>query len=338
MSEYVATLDGGTTNTRAFLWRGRQCLCSAARPVGVKDTAVGGSNAALVAAVGECLRELLAAQGLGWAELRCVVAAGMLTSDLGIYELPHLAAPAGVEDFAAGMRCAALPEVCPSPIWFVPGLRNLAGPVDLENAARMDIMRGEEAEAVALLPLLPGGLNCVLVLPGSHTKFIAVSREGIMTGCATSMTGELLSLLTKSSILAGDVKGVFAQEAALSEEYLLAGYRAARDQGLGKAAFGTRLLRLFAGAPTEALTSYLLGAVLESDVKALGGAQALAVSPDTAVVIAGKEPFSSAFQRILVAEGGFRQVSRIPQAGDSLSGLGCLRLAEERGLISKGRG
>ena len=56
MSTYTITIDGGTTNTRCILWDDRRLrIDEAKREVGVRNTAIDGSNQKLKQAVKECL-------------------------------------------------------------------------------------------------------------------------------------------------------------------------------------------------------------------------------------------------------------------------------------------
>ena len=51
MHRFFITIDGGTTNTRAVLWKGDEVIAKAARQVGAQDTAVSSGNQALKEAV-----------------------------------------------------------------------------------------------------------------------------------------------------------------------------------------------------------------------------------------------------------------------------------------------
>ncbi|MFR8903943.1 MAG: 2-dehydro-3-deoxygalactonokinase [Blautia wexlerae] len=41
----------------------------------------------------------------------------------------------------------------------------------------------------------------ILVLPGSHNKFVAVNADKEITGCLTSISGELLSAIINDTII-----------------------------------------------------------------------------------------------------------------------------------------
>lgn len=330
MKKYLITIDGGTTNTRVALWKeNREFLTAVKSEVGVKDTARDGTNARLKNAVKSMLEEILQRNGLAYDEVEAVYACGMLTSNVGLWEVPHLTAPAGLDDFALGVKEILIREICPLPICFIPGMKNFSGKVSLDNLEKMDIMRGEETETAALMELCPQG-EALYVLPGSHTKFVSVDKDCKMTGCLTSLAGELLALLTRDSILADAVKREFVT-GAYDRDMLLAGARQTWETGLSRAAFLTRIVSQFVTDDQPSCASYLLGAVMAADILAVKTSKALTVTADTKVVIAGKEPLRGALKELFMEDGMFREVT-VFQGDENvlLSGYGMCVIAGRR--------
>ena len=92
-------IDGGTTNLRVTLLSDeRKPLDAITRDGGVRHTAVDGNNGRLKAALAECIDQLLARNGLGAGDVKRCVAYGMITSDMGLLEIPHVPAPASAEN------------------------------------------------------------------------------------------------------------------------------------------------------------------------------------------------------------------------------------------------
>lgn len=330
MKKYIIAIDGGTTNTRVTLWQEPGiCVDMVKAEVGVRVTSMEGSNAALKAAVKGCLEQILSRNAISYDQVEGIYASGMITSKEGLVELPHLIAPAGMEDFITGLACVDLPDVCPLPIHFVRGLKNRDGAeLVLDQIEEMDVMRGEEVETLALLELFGNESGCLFALPGSHTKFVAVDAEGKMVGCISSLAGELLSAVTMNTILADAVGKSFAGP-DYSREMLVAGYRVARDTGFGRAAFSTRMLQMFITKEKQDCASFLLGAVLEGDIRAVKNSKALSVNKDMKVVIAGKEPLASALKTLFEEDGYFSQVEiYYPSAETPMSGYGVYQIAK----------
>lgn len=328
--KYTITIDGGTTNTRAYLWdEGRTLVSSAGAEVGVHHTAMEGSNARLKQAVRGCLEGLLRQGGIGYGDVERILASGMITSNLGLTEVPHVAAPAGAEDLARGCRTRLMEEICPLPIRFIPGVKNAVGTVTMENFEAMDMMRGEEVEALAILDAFPRGRPCLLVLPGSHTKFVAADSQGRITGCLTTITGELLDCVTNHTVIADAVGRQFVRPDCLDRELLLRGFEVSRRTGLGRGAFSARILSQFAEKEEQKLASFLLGAALASDVQSVRNSTALAVDAHVSVIVSGKAPLRQAVALVLERDGFFDRVEQYAPPPDlPLSAIGSFLVAE----------
>ena len=334
MKKYLITIDGGTTNTRAVLWNDRaEHLHVVKSPVGVKNTAESGTNDCLKQSVKKLVQELLDWGKLTFEDIAGIYASGMLTSNVGLVEVPHLTAPAGEADFVEHVKTVVLEDICPLPIHFIPGLKNLDGKIALDQLESMDIMRGEEVEALALLDLYPAKEGRLIVLPGSHTKFVTVNPSGQLTGCLTSLAGELIEVLTRHTILADAVGRQFAPE-SFDREMLMAGCRNTWSTGLTRTAFLTRIVSQFVSSDPAKGASFLLGAVLAEDITAVKASRAFDIRPDMKVIIAGKEPLLTAFQLIFAEDGSFKDVEvRGPGNMRPLSGYGAYLVARRRGDI-----
>lgn len=301
--KYWITIDGGTTNTRIVLWdeQGRM-TASCKSEVGVRITAIEGSPASLKKAVKEGIEQVCREAGITWEDVERIAASGMITSNMGLVEIPHIPAPAGIRELRAAAKTVLLPEVCPLPITFVPGVKNSIGRIDLTNFEQMDMMRGEEVETIGMLQHLEAGRPYLLILPGSHTKFVSVDGEGRITGCLTTITGELLQVITCNTLIADAVDKQFVSEDTYDREMLLAGYRAAARAGIGRACFSARILNTFAEKDKRRLANYLLGAVFQNDLTAVKGSSAIQIDPGTVAVVAGKNPLRQALCDLLSEE------------------------------------
>src|SRR6218665_215842 len=291
----ILTIDAGTTNTRSTLWRNGIPSCQAERPVGVRDTAVTGDKSALQNGVRESIAEVLqqgrgggggrAPRG-GLAAVGWLLGSGMITWNVGLFELALWPAPAGLKELAAGMQQALLPQVCARPIWFVPGVRNPVADVGLHDCEAMDMMRGEEAETMGLIERLKIAAPALIVLPGSHTKFVLLDAQQRIANCVTTLSGELLQVITHDTIVADSLGSDFADR--IEPEMLFAGARSARSLGLGRACFMVRTLGQFTRHDRNARANFLLGAVLGADLLTLEHSSALRLRPETRCIVAGK--------------------------------------------------
>lgn len=288
MSKCSLIIDCGTTNLRVTLLDGnRQKIDVIKAEGGVRHTAIDGHNGRLKTMLKESIDAVLARNGYAAADVARCVASGMITSNMGLLEIPHVPAPAGAAELRAAMQEKVFEEIAPFPIAFIPGVRNFAGPVDMENFSGMDMMRGEEVEAIGLYKLLKPKGAAVFVLPGSHNKFVSMDGEGRILGCMTSISGELLDAMTYHTILADAVGHGFVSADAYDTAMAKEGAWECAMSGLGRAAFAGRILSTLGGREKEKIQSYLLGATLALDVQAM---QAFKPSvPDEALMQAGMQ-------------------------------------------------
>ena len=330
MKSYIITIDTGTTNTRTFLWdENRNMIAGKKAEVGVRNTAIDGNNDRLKKAVHDCLERLLENNNLTYNNISRVMACGMITSNVGLVEVPHVTAPAGLKELAQQAKSILLEDVCPLPILFIPGVKNGLPDINMENFAVMDIMRGEEVESIAIMDHFPKDKPYLLVLPGSHTKFVSVDKEGKMTGCLTTITGELLASITNDTIIADAVGRQFVNEADYDREMMLKGFVTSRDTGIGHACFSARILNMFVEKDKMKLANYILGVALQNDITAIKNSKALETDQNTTVIVSGKNPLRQAIIDILIYDGYFADVEEfVPDNKLPLSAAGAYLVAD----------
>src|SRR6516164_6362836 len=115
-------VDSGTTNSRVWLMRDLQVLGKRNVAVGVRNTAKDGSTQALSTGIRNAILELHSSQST--ISPQFVIAAGMITSNLGLYELKHGQAPVGIGELAFKIEKKVFPEIVDLPFFFVPGVRS----------------------------------------------------------------------------------------------------------------------------------------------------------------------------------------------------------------------
>lgn len=329
----IVTIDTGTTNTRVSVWRDGEVVGQAAAQVGVRDTAITGSTKKLEDGVRETIAEAVADAKLERGDIGRVLASGMITSNMGLCEVPHIPAPAGIDELAGAMRESLAENVWHQPIWFVPGVRNPVDHIGLHNCEAMDMMRGEETESFALIERLGIVEPTVIVLPGSHSKFVSIDANGRIVGCVTTLAGELLQVISHDTILAGSLKEGFAKR--VDPEMLLAGAAESKKIGLGRACFSVRILDQFAVYDANARANFLLGAVLGSDLLTLKNSSAIRMSPGTRFVISGKPVLREAIARLVEGDDFFSGTVTVLDDDEQrdLAGYGAIAVARRRGLI-----
>lgn len=295
---YIVTIDSGTTNTRIHLVNHgtNEVIDIVKKNVGVKNTSIEGSNDTLRRGISTGIQELLNRNKCRPREISYIVATGMITSNLGIHEVPHINGPATVDDFVKASVVKTSPEFLGIPCVFVPGLQNTIS--DSKKATTIsdrvnlyDVMRGEEVESFGLLQQMNKRGKGLFVLPGSHTKYVFVNNQTILS-CLSTLTGEMLYALQKDTILSSSLNSDLVQD--VEESMLREGYLASEKYGLARALYHVRLLDLFKEKDENDRANYFLGAVLTSDLQVLQ--KRLEMIGDVEwIVIGGSNPLRRSF-------------------------------------------
>jgi 2-dehydro-3-deoxygalactonokinase len=176
---------------------------------------------------------------------------GMVGSRQGWMEAPYCECPAGFADIAAKLA------------WVEPGCIAIVPGLSCEQRGAPDVMRGEETQVFGALALLDLD-SALLVLPGTHSKWVRVER-GRIQAFATFMTGEFFALLRKHSILARTLPDSDGELDPLAFEQGLRYSLASAN--LLHAAFSARTLSLFDRLPAHAAPSYLSGLVIGEELR-----------------------------------------------------------------------
>jgi len=342
VSTYLV-VDAGTSRTRVRLWHHERIVDEVEERVGAKDVALVGDPAPIA----DALRRLVAELGSRHRALpEALVCSGMITSNVGLVEVPHVTAPIGLRELGRQLVRHDLPDVTPLPVYFVPGVKTMCGAAHAtggaaratggwDDLAAFDVMRGEEVEVVGLLATLPLSLPVAFFHCGSHHKLIEVAAgdkrgDAVVLRSSTAITGELLAAIRERTILASslsDLDGLTPDPDAVA-----AGVARAREVGFARAAFLVRVGQTIAGMGRDGVTSFLLGALLALDLQLLESE----LAPDRELVVYGGGVFPGLLHDALKAAG--RPVRRVEAAdADRSAVVGAVHLLEaflhaERGV------
>ena len=146
-------LDCGTTNTKLYLVQGKSCIRETVLPVGIRNIAGGMTKTQLKNRIRDGIEHLVAESGTD-EQVEKLVAYGMITSELGFCELPHLDAPAGLAELQKGVCVQTNPELIRGvPVVYIRGLRNKVCPALPQETqlSQFDFMRGEETQTIGIL-------------------------------------------------------------------------------------------------------------------------------------------------------------------------------------------
>ena len=207
---------------------------------------------------------------------RFFLLAGMIGSKNGLLEVPYCPCPATASDIAAELGWVDTGDANLK-IAIVPGVRN----------GFDDVMRGEETQVFGAAAVL-GVQNAILVLPGTHSKWVQL-EAGAIVKFNTFMTGEFYALLAQYSILAKSLPEVTVTPVAPDTAAFLQGIdRAQKSGGSGQTllgnAFSTRVKSLFNELQPAQAASYLSGLVIGDELAAMrlpAGSQVIVIGSPT---------------------------------------------------------
>lgn len=247
----ICVIDCGTTNTRLSIVNDEGGIAARAeKKIGVRDSAVSGNNKLLKEGLKELFESVLFKNGIKHEQIDVIVASGMITSELGLFELPHLTAPVGLHELSMGMRQFKDSERLLDidiPIVLIPGVKN-AG-IDrssIKNLGHVDFMRGEEVQCMALADRMKDILPINIVALSSHTKIIHITSEGKIAASTTTLSGQIYeALLSKTfigkSVAGNDTNPVLPDR---KNEIIEAAFETVRQTGLLRSFLLTRIMEI----------------------------------------------------------------------------------------------
>lgn len=124
-----------------------------------------------------------------------ILLSGMASSSIGIRELPYAQLPASLNGENLIIENISSNLELQNEVFLISGLEKPG-----------DVMRGEETQAIGWkYSSFDASSNCVLIVPGTHSKHITICDDRIVD-FKTFMTGEIFELLTSHSILSDSVQ------------------------------------------------------------------------------------------------------------------------------------
>ncbi len=280
-------IDGGTTNTRFTLIDDGKIIATSKRKVGASNAVEANRNQPLEDAV---RLEISRLQEVHNCTITDVYASGMITSNVGIREIPHIESPVSLKKLASSVQTLKLDSISKDiSFHFIPGIKFLR-----ENNNDPDIMRGEEVEVFGSLKDSDRDKSILFLHFGSHNKMIKY-EAGAIVQAITTLSGELLWAVCNETILKSSVANLNSNF-ILNGEFVRNGYQSAAKNGFSKALFQARVGRVMEGLTADETLSFVFGSIVYSDLQAY---LRMISEPFDALVLYGHDSFISAFSTCL---------------------------------------
>jgi len=243
---YVA-IDWGSTNLRAYLLVAEKVDKVYTSNNGVKNILNGDEYPQIISKI---LKHFNADGELP------VLMCGMVGSANGWKNTAYVNCPFSINNIAKNVVSFSSQNCFTNPIYLFPGLS-----LKDENLNSYGVMRGEE---VQLIGALNSNQYNLLVLPGTHTKWVTVlndSKGTVISSFTTVMTGELYDLLLKHSLLGVEDTGFSIEGFTMGLE------ESKRSNAVIESLFLARSRRLLGELDAKQVSGYLSGMLIGNEVK-----------------------------------------------------------------------
>jgi 2-dehydro-3-deoxygalactonokinase len=341
---YFATIDCGTTNSRVYILNDHaEVIHKGLKQVGVKDTAVNGSNTLLKEGLKELFENTVREAGLDLKDIKFAITSGMITSEIGLMEIPHLVAPAGIDELAASITPVQDLAIFPVavPLLFIRGIKNNYPPNATYRQIRMvDFMRGEETQMMGLLALYPEvALPLTAVTFSSHTKYFSINADRKIAGSLTTISGQIFEAIKERTFVGKSIASPSGDEAANEDFFEPAVVEAAYDSVLNAGFLRTlmmpRFMEVLLKEPWYIRRQFIDAAIVAEDLRALNDFDLLGFPSKTSFVLIGYKRRCRIFKYLLQKFYGIKQVQEIIEKDqvDLLSIRGAIAIAEKAGYL-----
>jgi len=235
---YFTIIDCGTTNSRVYVLNDKfKIIKRGTKKVGVRDTAISGSKDVLKLGLKNLLEDTILSASLKIKDIKFAITSGMITSEIGLIEIPHLWAPVGISDLASHIKVVQDPKIFPLdiPLYFIRGIKNyFPENTTYKDIRKVDFMRGEETQATGLISLYSElSYPVTVVILSSHTKYIYINEEKKICSSLTTLSGQAYEAIKKETFIGKSIKrDVFERDSNYFDKDIIdTAYNSVRDAG-----------------------------------------------------------------------------------------------------------
>jgi 2-dehydro-3-deoxygalactonokinase len=303
---YFATIDCGTTNSRVYIVNEKaEILGKAAKKVGVKDTVINGSNEVLKNGLKNTFYAALDDANLKLSNIKFAISSGMITSEIGLLEIPHIWAPANINDLAKNIKKVQDTSIFPIdiPIYFIRGIKNKYDPQEttIKDVGRLDFMRGEEAQIAGLFYIYDLGLPLTVVILSSHTKFISIDEYKNVLGSITTVSGQVYEAIIKETFVGKSIRkdDDFDDEDYLNKEIINIAYECVKNTGFLRSLLIPRFMDTLLKTKWYERRLFIESVIASEDMRAINQFKLLNFPVDTKFILIGSKKRSLVYKYLL---------------------------------------
>lgn len=267
-----AVIDSGTTTTRIyFVDSDKNIKASGRKKVGVRDTSITGSRKVLRDGIAELFFEIIKDNDIDEKDVEFAIASGMITSEIGLIEIPHLVAPVGIKELSESVLKVEDESVLPigRPVYFIRGIRNCYPlPLSLNDLSLADFMRGEETQCIGIMAERELSYPCNFVALSSHTKIMFLNEDKEIAASKTTMSGQFYEALISSTNIG---KSLVASNSDIEgendfEQIVNAAFAMVRQEGLNRACMTPRFMQVLMKSSLKERKTFIDAAIAADDL------------------------------------------------------------------------
>jgi len=311
---YFATIDCGTTNSRVYIVNEKaEILGKAAKKVGVKDTAINGNNEVLKRELKNTFFTALDDANMKLSDIKFIISSGMITSEIGLLEIPHIWAPANINDLAKNIKKVQDTSIFPIdiPIYFIRGIKNKYDPQEttIKDVGRLDFMRGEEAQIAGLFYIYDLGLPLTVVVLSSHTKFISIDEYKNVLGSITTVSGQVYEAIIKETFVGKSIRkdDDFDDEDYLNKEIINIAYECVKNTGFLRSLLIPRFMDTLLKTKWYDRKLFVESIIASESMKAMSQFESLNFPIETNYILIGPKRRSLIYKHLLREKIGIKK-------------------------------
>ena len=269
-------IDTGTTNTRVYVLNESTVIGRAYEKIGVRDTAISGSKKTLIEGLETCMRQAIQNAGISIEAIEYAVVSGMLTTEMGLIDIPHLVAPVGFEELVKHAKVLKNTKIFPFdiPVVFVRGVKNQASCTSVEEIRKIDFMKGEETQVMGIIETYQPKFPCNIVVLSSHTKLIHLDDQGRIAGSITTMSGQIYEAIKKQTFIGKSIEvEQEPQEPFFSESILERAFESVSHAGFLRSLMVPRFMEVLMETDPKERRFYVESAIASEDIQIMNEAK-----------------------------------------------------------------
>lgn len=342
---YFATIDCGTTNSRVYLLDDTyQVIGRGQKKVGVRDTVITGSNEILKKGLKEVFEDTVKDTGLRMGDIEFAISAGMITSEIGLIDIPHIPAPVGMDELARNIKVVRDLTIFPIdiPMIFICGIKNsLPENATYRDIRKTDFMRGEEAQAMGLIARYADlKYPVMLIILTSHTKFIYIDEERKIAGGMSTLSGQIHEAIESATSIGKSVKNPYGD--TRKDDYFDKGiidtaYDSVNNAGFLRTILMPRFMDVLLDTQWYERELFLNSAITSEDLRTMNDFDLLGFHRYNSVVLVGQKKRSDIYKYLLEDKLGstqdIKQINKQDEI-DRLSIDGAIEVAKKAGYLT----